>query len=384
MIATKNRDAERSGAPVGERAGKFSVAGRVALVFGLVLAGQTALIAVAVGLLPLTPLEGVLASLAVGLPVGLWALNRALRPLRHTLGALSDGIRSFSDRDFSVRIARTGESELDELIGLYNRVSGTLQEERGAIRQRELLLQSALDRSPTAILLVNALDRIVYANEEARRLFLGEGRLEGLGFREIVERCPPEMRRVMDGGEDGIFTVESDGGESETYHLAQRDFYLNRQRHTLCMLRRLTAELGRQEAEIWKKVIRVISHELNNSLAPISSLAHSAMVLAEQGAEPERLEPIFTSIRERLEYLKRFLDGYARFARLPRPEKQRVLRPSAAAGKAARRLEGVPGRRAQAVHLRAGRRPAARARLVRSLAAPAGDDQPAEERRRGQ
>ena len=186
------------------------------------------------------------------------------------------------------------------------------------------MLQSALDRSPTAILLVNALDRIVYANEESRRLFLGEGRLEGMSFREIAERCPPEMRRVMDRGEDGIFTVEPDDGEPETYHLAQREFYLNRQRHNLCLLRRLTAELGRQEAEIWKKVIRIISHELNNSLAPISSLAHSARTLVERSGQSERLEPIFASIRERVEHLSRFLEGYARFARLPRPEKQEV------------------------------------------------------------
>jgi len=307
----------------GERA-RFSIAGGVALGFGLVLTGQMALIALAVGLLPLTALEAVLIALAAGLPVGLWAVNRSLRPLRHTLSALSDGIRSFSDRDFSVRIARTGESELNEMIGLYNRVSATLQEERGAIRQRELLLQSALDRSPTAILLVNALDRIVYANAESRRLFLGEGRLEGMGFREIVERCPTEMRRVLDRGEDGIFSIESEDGEPETYHLAQREFFLNRQRHSLCLLRRLTAELGRQEAEIWKKVIRIISHELNNTLAPISSLAHSAMRIAEEGAEPQRLEPVFASIRERTDYLKRFLEGYARFARLPQPTKQRV------------------------------------------------------------
>ena len=55
----------------------------------------------------------------------------------------------------------------------------------------------------------------------------------------------------------------------------------------------MTGELGRQEAEVWKKVIRVISHELNNSLAPISSLVHSAKVIAEEPRHAERSAEVF-------------------------------------------------------------------------------------------
>ena len=87
----------------------------------------------------------------------------------------------------------------------------------------------------------------------------------------------------------------------------------------------MTAELGRQEAEIWKRVIRIISHELNNSLAPISSLAHSGRLIAKDPEQLHRLEPLYASIRERVDYLTNFLEGYARFARLPKPRKQHVV-----------------------------------------------------------
>ena len=84
------------------------------------------------------------------------------------------------------------------------------------------------------------------------------------------------------------------------------------------LLRQLTTELRRQEVQTWKKVIRVISHELNNSLAPVASLAHSGAELVRRG-QHERLESIFGMIEERARHLEGFIRGYARFAKLPSP-----------------------------------------------------------------
>ncbi len=265
-------------------------------------------------------------ALLMTLPLTFWAVDWFLKPLTRTLASLSDGIRSFRDRDFSVRLAvPERDDELGELLQSYNVVSEILQEERRQIRQRELLLQTALDQSPIAILLINPLQRIVYSNSEARSLFLGgEGKLEGRRFDELVAGCPEEMRAVLDSGGDGIFTVEESDALPETYHLSRRAFYLNRRQHTLFLLRRMTIELARQEAEIWKKVIRVISHELNNSLAPISSLAHSGDLIADRPERADQLRSIFESIRGRVDHLNDFLEGYARFAKLPAPRKEQV------------------------------------------------------------
>jgi len=237
--------------------------------------------------------------------------------------SLTDGIRSFHDRDFGVRIASHRKDELGELARLYNRVGQTLQDERAAVSQRELLLQTALNRSPAAIMLVNQRDRIIYSNRESRRLLMGGKPLEGRHFGELREGCPEAMREILASDSDGIFTVPAEG-QPETYHLSQRHFQLNRKRHTLVVVRRMTGELGRQEAEIWKKVIRVISHELNNSLAPISSLVHSAQMIATDPKHADRSDEVFGIIEERIDHLKTFLGGYARFARLPAPRKERV------------------------------------------------------------
>jgi signal transduction histidine kinase len=89
----------------------------------------------------------------------------------------------------------------------------------------------------------------------------------------------------------------------------------------------------RQEIAVWKTTIRVISHELNNSLAPISSLVHSARAIVGKPEHAHRLDEVFATIEERTKHLKSFLDGYAKFARLPKPSKQ--------AGSWSELLEGV-------------------------------------------
>ena len=304
------------------RSRRTSLAGRVTAAVGvaLLLAASGAALALRY---ELTPLVAFLIVLAIALPLCAWSIARLLRPLDRVVGGVADGIRSFRDHDFSVRLAYPGDDELGELVRLYNDVGGLLQEERHLLRQRELLLQTALDRSPAAILLVGPTGRIVYGNREARQLLLGGGALEGRSYGELRAGCPPAMQEVMASDTDGLFTVR-EGERAETFHLSRRSFRLNYRRHELLLLRRLTGELGRQEAEIWKKVLRVVSHELNNSLAPISSLVHSARIIASDPRHAHRADEVFATLRERLDHLQRFLDGYARFARLPRPRPEAV------------------------------------------------------------
>jgi signal transduction histidine kinase len=98
-------------------------------------------------------------------------------------------------------------------------------------------------------------------------------------------------------------------------------FRLNGRIHELVLLRQLTAELRRQEVQTWKKVIRVISHELNNSLAPIASLAHSSAELLRRG-QTERLPEALSTIEDRARHLEGFIRDYARFAKLPSPRSE--------------------------------------------------------------
>jgi two-component system, NtrC family, nitrogen regulation sensor histidine kinase NtrY len=188
--------------------------------------------------------------------------------------------------------------------------------------QRELLLDTMVQNTPVAMLLIDPGDHVVHSNLAARKM-LGDGRrLEGQTFTDILERAPDELREAIDRGGDGMFSVGSEDTE-EVYHLARRRFRLNGRHHELVLLRTLTAELRRQEVQTWKKVIRVISHELNNSLAPIASLAHSGAELLRRG-QLDRLPTALATIEERARHLEGFIRDYARFAKLPSPRLEPV------------------------------------------------------------
>ncbi|HEX6863047.1 MAG TPA: ATP-binding protein, partial [Thermoanaerobaculia bacterium] len=197
-----------------------------------------------------------------------------------------------------------------------------LRDERSNLLQRELLLETVLEATPMAIVLTQS-DRIFFVNRAARELFVTGRRLEGQPFGRILEDCPPQMREALESGRDSLFSVEQ-GGEDEVYHVARRAFELNGQRHELTMLKHLTPELRRQEVDIWKKAIRTMSHEINNSLAPIASLARSARHILENPEHQERLGGVLDVIEERSSHLRDFLESYARFARLPAPVKREV------------------------------------------------------------
>jgi nitrogen fixation/metabolism regulation signal transduction histidine kinase len=257
------------------------------------------------------------AALLVTLPPSILITSRLFNRWSQSIRAVTDGIGSLRDRDFSVSVTPTGPDEIGDLTAAYNTLGENLRRERLNLYQRELLLDTVVQTTPLALVLTNATDSIVFGNIAARQLFRAGRKLEGLTFGRLLEEAPQPLREAVEGGTDTLFTVH-EGAEPEIFHVSHRPFFLNSQPHRLLLFKQLTREMAAQEVLIWKKVIRVIAHELNNSLAPISSLAHSGLSLA-RAPDPERLARVFATIEERATHLAMFIDGYARFAKLPRP-----------------------------------------------------------------
>ena len=246
------------------------------------------------------------------------AIRRTLAPVRALFRALTGTVTSYRDGDFSFGIAWDGGGDLGDLVAAHNALGATLREQRLALVQRELLLDTMVQNTPVAMLLSDADGRVVLGNLAARRLLGGGRRLEGRTVHEVLAEADPAVGEAFARGGDGLFTVGRKEEEEEIFHLTRRRFRLNGRAHELALLRQLTAELRRQEVQTWKKVIRVISHELNNSLAPIASLAHSGTELLRRG-QIERLPAALATIEERARHLERFIRDYARFAKLPAP-----------------------------------------------------------------
>ncbi|WP_299595720.1 ATP-binding protein [uncultured Microbulbifer sp.] len=263
---------------------------------------------------------------SAGLLLALVLAYVLLRPLTHNLNralqSLEGGLLNFRDGDFSISLALNRKDQLGQLADLYNEVGEILRRERAHIHQRELLLDTVIQSSPLALLLIDQREHIIYANTSARHLLHNGKPLQGHLLQQILTLCPPELARAIEQKQDGLTSYLDDDG-SHTLHISNSTFVLNAQKHRLILLREMTKELTRAEVQVWKKVIRLISHELNNSLAPISSMAHSGKMLSEKIDSPQ-LAGVFDVIADRCRHLTEFTQGYARFAKLPPPSCEEV------------------------------------------------------------
>ena len=248
--------------------------------------------------------------------------------LSDSLQALEIGLLNFKDNDFSVSLHPYGEPQLDALVSLYNQASTKLRSERQFIYQRELMLDKVIQNSPNVMLLIDDSQRIIYANGAARHLFHQGVKIEGMLLPELAVMLPDTLKAALKSEQEGLFSIEggkvsdshADSGDVETWHISRGRFTQNNQQHHLILLKQLTKELNRQEVAVWKKVIRIISHELNNSVAPIASMVNSGKHLTQHLDNP-KLQLIFDTIENRTTHLSQFISHYAQFAKLPLPQK---------------------------------------------------------------
>ncbi len=204
------------------------------------------------------------------------------------------------------------------LLGERDHLKHAAEVERAERDEQTRLLQAVVENAPMAIVVYGDTGKIAYSNAQARDLFAEGEPLQSENFLRLIQHAPDGLKQALVRDGDGLFTVDA-AGQNETYALSRRFFGLAGDRHTLLMVKELTPELGRQEIDVWKNVIRIINHELNNSLAPISSMVHSARLIAKSPEQLGKLERVFDTIEERTRHLNAFLEGYARFARLPKP-----------------------------------------------------------------
>jgi nitrogen fixation/metabolism regulation signal transduction histidine kinase len=245
------------------------------------------------------------------------AVVRPLETMTNVVSALRDG-------DFSMRFNSSGHPG-DALEGLaleVNALSSTLREQRIGAAEATALLHRVMEEIDVAILSFDAEDRVHLANRAAQRLL-------GRGSEVLLARSAAEvgLADLLAGEAPRVFDAAFPGGAGR-YELRRSEFRQEGMPQRLLVLSNLSYALRQEERQAWQRLIRVLAHELNNSLAPIKSIAMSLEgVLTEAPPPPDREDDLRRGIgviRARAESLERFMVAYARLARLPPPRPQRV------------------------------------------------------------
>lgn len=244
--------------------------------------------------------------------------GRALGDMEREIQAINLHADSLRDNAFNLAANSDLVRELSPLAKVLVDMSNQLQQERASLYQRELLLDTVLQSSPSALVLTDEQDRVLLANPAARVLLNQGKNFQGSLFRSVLEGRPEVVAAIQH--QDGLVFFEE---PSSIWHLSSSQFHLNQRCHYLYQFKPITKEIHQEELKAWKKLLRVIGHELNNSLAPMSSLAYSGRVQAET-LQQQKLADMFASIGERCQHLNQFLQDYLALARLPEPQRQFV------------------------------------------------------------
>ncbi|WP_337841298.1 ATP-binding protein [Rheinheimera sp.] len=242
-----------------------------------------------------------------------------LKPLQDELQALNLHAQNLQDGSFNVDANRERLNELQPLADVLQQMSAQLRQERATLYQRELLLDTVLQSSPSALLLTDASGRLLMTNPAARALFNPGRKAEGLLLAQVLAGWPALLQAIQ-SGQQGLIHL---GEPASIWHLSISLFQLNQKPHQLYLLKPMTREIHREEIKAWKKLLRVIGHELNNTLAPLSSMAFSGEQLARH-YQDDRLQQIFQTMAERSRHLNQFLQSYIEFAKLPAPQRDSV------------------------------------------------------------
>ena len=246
--------------------------------------------------------------------------GRVVRPLQtvsNLLAALREG-----DYSFRARGGR-GHDALSEVIREINALGETLREQRIGALEATALLRTVMAEIDVAIFAFDPERRLRLVNRAGERLLSrpeerAYGRTsEELGLEDVLRLRETETRTLTKA-------FPGDGGQMRRWGVRRSTFRERGVPHQLLVIGDLSRPLREEELKAWQRIVRVLGHELNNSLAPIKSIAGSVSSLLARDPLPDDWREDVRSgldvVSARAESLSRFMESYARLARLPPPK----------------------------------------------------------------
>lgn len=248
-----------------------------------------------------------------------WSFYKELiEPLKR----LMQGIEAIKDRDFNVKFLNTGKPEMDQLINVYNTMIDELRKERTQQEQQHFFLEKLIATSPTGIILLDYDNHIQLINHKALTILkLQETELISRSLNDINHPIINQIKQLESGGSITINLTGIDMYKVQKAHFIDRGFS-----RSFVMIEELTEEIVSAEKKVYSKVIRMMAHEVNNSIGPVNSILHSALNMQQLWQQPSTamLKEALCAAIMRNENLNVFTRNFANLVKLPEPIKKPV------------------------------------------------------------
>lgn len=225
---------------------------------------------------------------------------------------MTAGAESLKEKDFSIQFKPVGQREMDALIVVYNRMIEQLRLERTYQTEQHFLLEKLIMASPAGILLLD-IDGYIYSMNKAAERILGvkELNLKGKSLQELPAPFSQELETMLIDAPKSMQV-----GGNRFYRATKSQFIDRGFGRQFILLEELTREILRAEKGAYDKVIRMMSHEVNNSIGAINSILQSLQQL--QGIEEEYKNAIAIAINRNLR-LSKFMGNFADVVKVPAP-----------------------------------------------------------------
>ena len=242
---------------------------------------------------------------------------RLSREMYRHLGLTAEGLRLIREQEFTSRFLPVGQPEIDELIGIYNTMVDRLRAERVRVAEQHQFLSQVLQVSPSGVVILDFDGAISSLNPAAERL-LDRTAAAAVGRRlEALGSPLADALAVLDPGDARLVGMLG-ARRVKCHHGTFIDRGFPR---SFLLVEELTEELRQFERAAYEKLIRVMSHEVNNSVAASNSLLHSSLAYAGDLHATNRVdfEQAIGIVIERTEQLGSFMRRFADVFRLPPP-----------------------------------------------------------------
>lgn len=264
--------------------------------------------------------DGVWIALSALSAVWAFAVATAARNgVLHHVRTLTNLIEATQAQDYGTMASRAREpGELGELYGQINAFATRLKEDRQSEQELLGVLEKVVSQISVAIIVCDSRDRVRLVNLRACTL-LGADAEALVG----VEFAGTALAELPLSPEPQLLTHRFPGGEGR-WQVVQQQYRHQGRPSRIVFITDLKQVLSEEEISAWQRLIRVISHEVNNSLTPIMSLCQTLTAILERPDSAEYAGDVRDSlgvISERAKGLKEFITAYARIARLPEPQK---------------------------------------------------------------
>jgi len=241
--------------------------------------------------------------------------QQSIQPLK----LLVQGADAIVDRDFNIRFVETGSYEMDKLITVYNRMMDELRIERTRQQEQHYFLEKLIHTSPTGIMVLNYDGKIEQVNPMAATLI--NIHADNLLEKQIEDLDHPVMKRLarMQSGDSTMVTMAAATYKVQKSHFMDRGFP-----RYFVLIEVLTAEILEAEKNAYGKVIRMMAHEVNNTIGPVNSIMNSAIKKISTLQGETHLSEALGIAVDRNNNLNIFMRNFADLVRLPPPRKEQV------------------------------------------------------------